>query len=129
MSSLDSELAELTAQSVDETDTLERVRDESFYGQTGIALQAIEEALSTSRDLAGTPEQVREFTLRSLRDRHATVSEDAAIFTATSAPANLTDLIPSGYRFTFDQTIGIDDPDIDVIDLAHPASTPHRHDA
>lgn len=120
MSSLDSELAELTAQSVDETDTLERVRDESFYGQTGIALQAIEEALSTSRDLAGTPEQVREFTLRSLRDRHATVSEDAAIFIAASAPANLTDLIPSGYRFTFDQTIGIDDPDIDVIDLAHP---------
>jgi hypothetical protein len=29
-------------------------------------------------------------------------------------------LLPPGYRFTFEQTIGIDDPNIDVIDLAHP---------
>lgn len=120
LSSLDSELAELTAETVSEVDTLERVRDESFYGQTGISLHAIEEALSTSRNLAGTPEQVQEFILRSLRNSHATVSNEGPIFTTSGGPSTLADLIPAGYRFTFDQTIGIDDPSIDVIDLAHP---------
>ena len=107
LNDLDSELAELTAETVAGTDTLERVRDESFYGQTGISLSAIEEALTTSRELAGTPEQVQEFTLRCLRDRHTTVIKEGRIFQATKAPANLADLVPSRYRFTFEQTIGI----------------------
>ncbi|MDY6869406.1 MAG: hypothetical protein SV966_02185 [Actinomycetota bacterium] len=48
------------------------------------------------------------------------MTKEGRIFQATKAPVNLADLIPSGYRFTFEQTIGIDDPTIDVIDLAHP---------
>jgi hypothetical protein len=110
----------LTADTVAGTEILERVRDESFYGQTGISLTAIEEALTMSRELAGTPEQLQQFTLRALRDRHTTVTEEGLIYTATKVPPNLADLIPSGYRFTFEQSLGIDDPETDVIDLAHP---------
>lgn len=117
---LDAELAQLTAETVAGTEILERVRDESFYGQAGISLTAIEEALTKSRELAGTPQQVHEFTLRGLKDRHVTLAEDHRIFKVSKAPPNLGDLLPPGYRFTFEQTIGIDDPNIDVIDLAHP---------
>ena len=120
LNDLDSTLAELTADTVAGTEVLERVRDESFYGQTGISLTAIEEALTKSRELAGTPEQLQQFTLRSLRDRHTTVSQAGQIFTTTAPPPNLADLIPTGYRFTFEQSLGIDDPGIDVVDLAHP---------
>ena len=103
MKDLDAELAELAADTVAGTEILERVRDESFYGQTGISLTAIEEALTKSRELAGTSQQVQEFTLRCLKDRHITVTKEGRIFTATKAPANLVDLVPSGYRFTFEQ--------------------------
>ncbi|TDL03287.1 helicase-related protein [Mycobacterium paragordonae] len=117
---LDAELAQLTAETVANTEVLERVRDESFYGQAGISLAAIEEALTKSRELAGTPQQVHQFTLRALKDRHVALTDNHRIFTVSKAPPNLIDLLLPGYRFTFEQTIGIDDPTIDVIDLAHP---------
>lgn len=120
LSELDDTLAALTEQTAATTESLARVRDESFYGQTGISLSAIEEALNTSRQLAGTPEQVEEFTIRNLRDRQADLTSDAKIWLISKVPAGLADLVPVGYRFTFDRDIGVDDPEIDVVDLAHP---------
>ncbi|CAN1505616.1 DEXDc_RapA domain containing protein [Mycobacteriaceae bacterium] len=120
LTDLDTTLAALTEETAATTDSLVRVRDESFYGQTEISLTAIEAALNTSRELAGTPQQIQEFTLRSLRDRHATVTAVADTFRVTEVPASLADLISPNWRFTFDRNIGVDDPTIDVIDLAHP---------
>ena len=52
----------MTETSLVDTDKLDRVRDESFYGQTRISLAAIEDALTQSRALTGSTDQVRDFT-------------------------------------------------------------------
>ncbi|WP_066374664.1 helicase-related protein [Herbidospora mongoliensis] len=117
---LDEELARMAETSLTETDKLDRVRDESFYGQTRISLTAIEDALNQSRALTGTTEQVRDFTLRCLRDMHADITEEGAMFRLAHPPAPVADLASAGYQFTFDPSIGIDRPEIDVVDLAHP---------
>ena len=120
LSGLDAELARMTETSLADTDKLDRVRDESFYGQTRISLAAIEDALTQSRALTGSTDQVRDFTLRCLRDMHADITEAAATFRIAQPPAPVADLTRTGYRFTFDPAVGIDHPDIEVIDLAHP---------
>ncbi|CAL8979769.1 RNA polymerase-associated protein RapA [Propionicimonas sp. T2.31MG-18] len=116
----DPELARLTDESVAGTDVLERVKEESFYGQTGISLTAIEDALNESRRVTGTTDQVEKFTLAALRHRHATVTTDGHVHTVESAPSTVDDVAPAGHRFTFDTGLGVDDPTLDVVDLAHP---------
>lgn len=116
----DPELARLTEESVAGTDVLERVKEESFYGQTGISLTSIEDALNESRQVTGTTDQVEKFTLAALRHRHATVTTHGNVHTVTSAPSTVDDVAPAGHRFTFDTGLGVDDPTLDVVDLAHP---------
>lgn len=116
----DPELARLTDESIASTDILERVREESFYGQTGISLTAIEDALKESGQVTGTVEQVERFTIAALRHRHASISTTGHVHTVTSSPSVLEDLAPARHRFTFDTGLGVDDPALDVVDLAHP---------
>lgn len=120
MQETDAELARLTDESIADTETLERVKDESFYGQTGISLTAIEQALTESREVTGTSEQIEQFALAALRQRHGSVTTKAGIHTMTNPARAVADLAPEGHRFTFDPLTGVDDPTLDVVDLAHP---------
>lgn len=118
----DAELERLTAETVAGADALEAVREESFYGQTGISLTAIEDALTASREATGTADHVKQFTIAALQARGATVAigvrKGTHVISSTSG--SVADVAPQGHQFTFDPELGVDDPTLDVIDLAHP---------
>jgi len=115
------ELDSLVDASITDEAMLDRVLEESFYGQADVSLSLVEAALDRSRSEVGTPERIRAFCLASIRSQHGTVNEDTAgTFEITTVPDAVADVTDVGRRYTFDASAGMDDPDVDVIDLAHP---------
>src|SRR5664279_2364875 len=121
LESLDEELAALTDANLTDQDRYEQMREESFYGQANVTLETVEIALSRSRDEIGSPERIRDFVIASIRELHGTVRRNPdSTHTITSMPAEITDTVSHQGRFSFDPEMAMHDPDIDVIDLAHP---------
>lgn len=117
----DAQFTDLVDSSIADDEMLERVIDESFYGQADVSLSLVEAALDRSRSEIGTPDRVREFCLASIRTLHGTVAEtDDGTFRITVVPMTLADVAEPDQKYTFDTAIGMDDPDVDVVDLAHP---------
>jgi ERCC4-related helicase len=117
----DGELNRLAETSLSADDRLHRMRDESFYGQADVSLATIEAALARSRTEIGSPERIRNFAISSILDLHGTTHEAGNhTFTIPSPPSEIADVVTEGTRYTFDPLVGMDDTEIDVIDLAHP---------
>ena len=118
---VDDELTRLAESSLSTDDRLNRMRDESFYGQTDVSLAIIETALSRSRTEIGSPNRIKRFVLASIRALHGTVEEQSdGTFTVPAAPAAIADAVKDGARYTFDPLLGMDDAEVDIVDLAHP---------
>jgi len=104
-------------------EVLERIQEESFYGQTNIRLPDIERRLRETWEAVGSPEEVRAFMISALNRFGCSVSEngDGTLRIVLTRP----DLRLPGVgevieRVTFDPKIGLEDPDVTVLDLGHP---------
>lgn len=104
-------------------ETLQRIQDESFYGQTHISLPEIERRLRETEETVGSPEHIRDF-VRSALNRfgcRVTENDDGSWRIAVTDPALQTASVgPVIERATFDAEWGTRDPDVTVLDLGHP---------
>ncbi|MGH9319085.1 MAG: hypothetical protein ACRD3V_04240, partial [Vicinamibacteria bacterium] len=102
---------------------IERIVEESFYGQQDLRLPEVEEALRKTYETVGRPEEVEAFVRSSLH-RFGGVLEPLpdGTFLVVLPDARLTHLDPEGkgLRVTFDPNLALEDPGLQVLDLAHP---------
>jgi ERCC4-related helicase len=104
-------------------ETLERIREDSFYGQTHISLPEIERRLEETAATVGSPEEIERFVFSGLDRFGCSVTEngDGSYRIAINEPALQTasvgEVIP---RATFDPEWALDDPDVTLLDVGHP---------
>jgi superfamily II DNA or RNA helicase len=102
---------------------LDRIRDESFYGQTDLALPDVESRLRETARTVGSTENVRQFVLSALNRFHCPVeaNKDGTFRIRLSNPAVRTTALGEEIaRATFDAREAVDDPDLQVLDVGHP---------
>jgi hypothetical protein len=100
---------------------LERIRDDSFYGHETVSLTLVESALARSRDEVAGPDALRSFVAQSLAEAGAALVEvESSVYRLRDVPPALLDIAAEGRPLAFDPELGFLDPEIDVVDLAHP---------
>jgi ERCC4-related helicase len=104
-------------------ETLERIKDDSFYGQTHISLPEIERRLQETAETIGSPQQIQDFVFSGL-DRfrcQVTKNDDGSYRLVITNPnlqtASVGEVIE---RATFDPEAALDDPDLVGLDIGHP---------
>ena len=103
-------------------DRLERIKGDSFYGQTHIRLPDVEERLEHTEQTIGSPEEIRSFVISGLNRFGARITDNKdGTFRVGVGDARLqTRSVPRVIeRATFDPQVGLDDPDVTVLDLGH----------
>jgi len=118
-------------------ETLERIKGDSFYGQTQVSLPEIERRLQETAATVGSPEQIRRFVFSGL-DRFGcsvtpvgdstgsttdpgTVPDDEVWRIKVTHPALQTASVGEVVeRVTFDAERALDDPDVTLLDVGHP---------
>ena len=104
-------------------ETLERIKGDSFYGQTHISLPEIERRLEETAATVGSPEQIRQFLFSGLNRFGCSVIENAdgsyriLITNPALQTASVGEVIE---RATFDPEWALDDPDVTLLDVGHP---------
>jgi superfamily II DNA or RNA helicase len=104
-------------------ETLERIKGDSFYGQTYISRREIERRLEETAATVGSPEQIEAFVCSGLNRFGCSVTDnpDGSWRIAVTHPALQTasvgDVIE---RATFDPEWALDDPDLTLLDVGHP---------
>jgi ERCC4-related helicase len=100
---------------------LERIKTESFYGQEEVTLGAVAEALEASRREVGSPRAVEEFFRASVSVLPGVTLVDLPSgLRLDGAHPDIADVHPRPRLLSFDPEAGFADPDVDVVDLAHP---------
>jgi hypothetical protein len=101
----------------------EAIKADSFYGHAEVSLSLVEDALERSRHETGSEEAVGAFvktSLAALPGIHLN-DDDDGVFTLTGSADELAGVQPElNVRMSFRAEDGFVDPDIDVIDVAHP---------
>jgi superfamily II DNA or RNA helicase len=111
--------------------TLERIKGDSFYGQTHISLPEIERRLEETATTVGSPQEIQRFVFSGLNRFGCRVTENGdgsaglttgaswriAITNPTLQTASVGEVIP---RATFDAERALDDPDLTLLDVGHP---------
>ncbi|MEA3339472.1 MAG: helicase-related protein, partial [Chloroflexota bacterium] len=110
-------------------ETLERIKGDSFYGQTHVSLPEIERRLEETAQTVGSPEQIQAFVFSGLHRFGCSVTEngdrsgrlDGSYRIGLTDPAlqmaSVGDVIE---RATFDPEWALDDPDVTLLDVGHP---------
>ncbi len=110
-------------------ETLERIKEDSFYGQTHISLPEIERRLEETAATVGSPEQIRQFLFSGLNRFGCSVGENGdrggrldgswriLITNPALQTASVGEVIE---RATFDPEWALDDPDVTLLDVGHP---------
>ncbi|MBN1978380.1 MAG: DEAD/DEAH box helicase [Anaerolineae bacterium] len=110
-------------------ETLERIKGDSFYGQTHISLPEIEQRLEETAATVGSPEQIQAFVFSGLNRFGCSVTENGdrngrldgswriAIINSALQTASTGEVIE---RATFDSEWALDDPDVTLLDVGHP---------
>jgi len=105
-------------------ETARRVQSESFYGQTEIELPDVQRRLEATHAAIGTPEGLKSFIRSGLAAFGCSISENGdgyeTVRISLQNPAlrvTGAEVIP---RAAFDARAGVEDPDVEVIDLGHP---------
>jgi hypothetical protein len=103
-----------------DNERIRRIVDESFYGQADVRLIEVERALHETHRTVGSPTELRAFVDSALR-RYGVEMQDQGDGTFV-VPVGGEAILELGESLhcTFDAWKGADDPDLDVIDLAHP---------
>ncbi len=101
-------------------DRVRKIEEESFYGQAEVRLPEVERALEDTYRRVGAPEEVRGFVLSALDRAGARVVEKPGgtlqIDLRGSMLADLADRLEA----TFDPRIARDEPELELLDIAHP---------
>ena len=105
-----------------DNEQLERVASESFFGQTDVELGEVEEALTKTRAVVGSEERLQEFVERGLALFGCALEEQRdRTFRVRGSHTELQDSLPASETpLAFDPDLARLDPDVDVLDLAHP---------
>jgi hypothetical protein len=104
-------------------ETLERIKGDSFYGQTHVSLPEIERRLEETAETVGSPEQVQAFVFSGLSRFGCGVnkSADGSWRIGLTEPALQTTSVGTVIeRATFDPEWALDDPDVTLLDVGHP---------
>jgi hypothetical protein len=119
-------MAETTAEPVEDPfaeETLERIKGDSFYGQTHISLPEIEKRLAETEATVGSPDEIRAFVFSGLSRFGCPVNENAdgswriVLTEPALQTASVGEVIE---RATFDPEWALDDPDVTLLDVGHP---------
>jgi len=104
-------------------ETLERIKEESFYGQTHISLPEIERRLEETVATVGSPDEICAFVFSGLNRFGCSVTEnpDGSWRILIQDPALQTASVGATIaRATFDPAWALDDPDVTLLDVGHP---------
>lgn len=106
-----------------DTNTLDRIKSESFYGQAGISLSDVEKRLEETAATIGSPQAVKTFVFSALSYFQCPVKENKngtweIRIVHPSLQTTATGSVIE--RATFNAELGLDDPDTTVLDLGHP---------
>ncbi|MEW5956541.1 MAG: helicase-related protein [Chloroflexota bacterium] len=104
-------------------ETLRRIQDESFYGQTDVSLPEVEQRLRRTAETIGSPEEIQKFVLSGLNRFGCRVVEQAnSLFyiTITHPALQVASVGTVLEKATFDAEAALDDPALTPLDLGHP---------
>ncbi len=104
-------------------ETLQRIQGDSFYGQTHIALPDIERRLRETEAALGSPMQIQHFVFSGLNRFGCGVEDngDGTVKIVLQNPVLQTAALGTVIsRATFNAELGLEDPDVTVLDLGHP---------
>ena len=108
---------------LDEKKVAEQIQEESFYGQTNVSLEEVELSLQEVRRTVGSKEEVEAFVRSGLDKLRCTVreNEDGTLRLVLTNPAlHLPKLGREIARATFNPKMGLEDHEVEVLDLGHP---------
>jgi len=99
---------------------LRKIEEESFYGQADVRLPEVESALQETYRTVGSPGEIRGFVLSALARAGASVEEGpGGILRIDLRGTPISDL-PERMEATFDPRLARDEPDLELLDIAHP---------
>ncbi len=104
-------------------ETLDRIKNDSYYGQTDVTLPEIERRLRETERSVGSPAQIQSFMLSALQRFGCAVTAvaDHTWRIAVTHPALASGAVSRVIeRAAFDPELGLADPDVTVLDLGHP---------
>ena len=104
-------------------ETLTRIHDDSFYGQTHISLPQIERRLEETAATVGSPEEVQRFVFSGLNAFNCGVQKNGDSTWRLRISASALQTVSTGAvieRASFDPQRALDDPDVTLIDVGHP---------
>jgi Helicase conserved C-terminal domain len=103
-----------------EKERLAKIVDESFYGQEQIRLPEVEQALQQTYRTVGAPDEIRGFVLSALNQFNVRAVQQPDETWKLDLRGTLFNDLDDELHITFDPKIARDDPDLDLLDLAHP---------
>lgn len=102
-------------------ETIDRIRGDSFYGQTRVDLGEVQERLEETRETVGSKEEIEKFVVSGLKRYGVGVEEKDGIYSFNFNNATL------GYtpaedmsRVTFNPYRAANNPRLTLVDLGHP---------
>jgi SNF2 family DNA or RNA helicase len=104
-------------------EVLDRIKSDSFYGQTDLSLDFINEQIKKTYETIGTTEAIQQFVFSGLNRFNCLVSEnkDGSYKIIIQHPELRLPGIPDEIKSaTFDLTRGLNDRNVEVLDLGHP---------
>jgi hypothetical protein len=104
-------------------ETLRRIQDESFYGQTNVSLPDVEKRLRQTAETIGSPQEVEKFVLSGLNRFGCRVEErgNGLYRIAVTHPALQVASVGTVLeKATFNAEAALDDPTLTALDLGHP---------
>ena len=104
-------------------EVLERIKNDSFYGQLDLSLEFINDQISEAYRTIGSPEAIQQFVFSGLSRFNCQVTENAddTYKISIQHPDLQIPGIPSQIkRSTFDPERGLHDAEVEVFDLGHP---------
>jgi superfamily II DNA or RNA helicase len=103
-----------------EKERLSRIADESFYGQEEVRLPEVEQALQETYRTVGAPDEIKSFVLSALQRFHARANDQRDGTWKLDLRGTAFNDLGDELVITFDPKIARDDPELDLLDLAHP---------
>jgi hypothetical protein len=104
-------------------EVIERVAQDSFYGELDVSLPDVQSRLERSRRLIGSPEQIERFVRQALAFYHCTVQEERDKSLTLLLPEPRLQLPGIGNELRkaiFSPEMALADPELTVLDIGHP---------
>ncbi|MFO8145168.1 MAG: helicase-related protein [Candidatus Syntrophosphaera sp.] len=101
----------------------QRIQEESFYGQTQVSLDEVERRMKKVRETVGSAEDVERFVLSGLDKLNCTVDDNGdgtRRIVLSHKALHLPGLGEEIPQASFDPEKGLDNPEVEVLDLGHP---------